>query len=324
MATSRISPDADAVVSEIEIAAPVERVFEALIDPRQVMLWWTSEACGIEGFAMERRVGGRWLYDSKEGTVNVNGVTKFHCEGEVLEYDPPRRLAYTWIANWHEDKALRTVVRWELSQAGGRTRVKVTHSGLAKEQVARRDYSGGWPDVIDQLRKFVENESGEAQTAGTAGTASTASDADTIVSEIHIAAPAARVFQALVEPAQLVQWWGQKGLYQCTKFQNELRAGGKWKSEGVGPDGNRFEASGEYVEIDPPRLLVYTWVASWTGEFRTSVRWELEPTKEGTLVRIRHSGFAAHPELPQGYKGWPRMLGWLQALLERGETVNDR
>ena len=144
------------------------------------------------------------------------------------------------------------------------------------------------------------------------------------MSEIHIAAPAAQVFQALVEPSQLVQWWGQKGLYQCTKFQNELRAGGEWKSEGVGPDGNRFEASGEYVEIDPPRLLVYTWVASWTGEFRTSVRWELEPAKEGTLVRIRHSGFAAHPQLAQGYKGWPRMLGRLQALLERGETVNDR
>jgi len=317
MATSRISPDADAVMSEIEVAAPPERVFEALIDGKQVMQWWTSEQCAIEGFEMERRVGGRWRYDSKEGTINVNGVTKFHCEGEVLEYDPPRQLAYTWIANWHEDKKLRTLVRWELTPVAGGTRVKVTHSGLAKEQVARLDYGKGWGGLVDQLRRFVER-------GGAAAGAKGVSDADAIESEIHIAAPAERVFQALVDPVQVVQWWGQKGVYQCTKYESELRTGGKWKSEGVGPDGNRFEASGEYVEIDRPGLLEYTWMASWTGDFKTSVRWELKPTKEGTLVRIRHRGFAARPQVAQGYKGWPRMLGWLQALLERGETAADR
>ena len=317
MATSRISPDPGAVVSEIEIAAPPERVFEALIDRKQVMQWWTSEECGIEGFEMERTVGGRWRYDSKEGTINVNGVTKFHCEGEVLEYDPPRQLAYTWITNWHQDKALATVVRWELTKVAGGTRVKVTHSGLAKEQVARRDYSKGWGGLVDQLRRFVERSS-------VAGGARSAADVHAIESEIHIAAPAERVFQALVDPAKLMQWWGQKGVYQCTSYENELRTGGKWKSVGVGPDGNRFEASGEYVEIDRPQSLEYTWMASWTGDFKTSVRWELKPTKEGTLVRIRQSGFAARPEVAQGYRGWPRMLGWLQALLERGETVADR
>jgi len=65
-------------------------------------------------------------------------------------------------------------------------------------------------------------------------------------------------------------------------------------------------------------------VASWTGDVKTIVRWELEAAKQGTLVRIRHSGLAAHPNVAQSYKGWPRMLGWLQALLERRETADDR
>jgi hypothetical protein len=43
-----------------------------------------------------------------------------------------------------------------------------------------------------------------------------------------------------------------------------------------------------------------------------------------SLVPIRQSGFAARREVAQGYKGWPRALGWLQALLERGETAPDR
>jgi uncharacterized protein YndB with AHSA1/START domain len=156
MATATTTADQDAVVSEIHIAAPPDRVFQALIDPKQVMRWWTSEQCEIESFSMEPKRGGRWTYDTKQSTLKVNGVTKFHSDGEVLEYDPPRRLAYTWIANWHQDKSRRTVVRWELTPKSGGTQVKVTHSGLANLPIARKDYSGGWPGVVAQLKKFVE------------------------------------------------------------------------------------------------------------------------------------------------------------------------
>ena len=78
------------------------------------------------------------------------------------------------------------------------------------------------------------------------------------------------------------------------------------------------------MEIDSPRLLVYSWVASWTGAVKTTVRWELEPTNDGTLVRLRHSGLAAHPEIAQSYRGWPMMFEWLQAFIEKGETVEMR
>ena len=147
---------------------------------------------------------------------------------------------------------------------------------------------------------------------------------DAIVSEIQIAAPPERVFQALVDPAQVVKWWGQEGIYRCKQFEAELRVGGKWRNAGIGPNGSNFEVHGEILELDRPRVLAYSWVSSWTGDAETVVRWELEPRDNGTLVRVRHSGFAARPELAQNYRGWPRMLGWLQALLDRGETVDDR
>jgi uncharacterized protein YndB with AHSA1/START domain len=149
-------------------------------------------------------------------------------------------------------------------------------------------------------------------------------DADAIVSEVYIAAQPDRVFQALVDPKQVVKWWGQGGVYRCTEFDADVRTGGKWHTGGVGPDGGRFEVTGEFLEVDPPRLLSYTWIASWTGDVKTTVQWELAPTNQGTLVRIRHSGLAAHPEVAQSYRGWPRMLGWLQTFLETGETVDSR
>ena len=147
---------------------------------------------------------------------------------------------------------------------------------------------------------------------------------DEIVSEIRIAAPLERVYQALIDPSQVVQWWGQPGIYRCTRFESDPRAGGKWRSVGIDGNGLQFEVLGEYLEVDPPRLLSSTWRATWTGDVETKIRWELERAESGTLVRIRHSGFAAHPELSQAYRGWPRMLTWLQALLEKGETVEQR
>jgi uncharacterized protein YndB with AHSA1/START domain len=156
MAKAINPPDRDAVISEIEIAAPPDRIFQALVDSKQVLQWWTGEDCEIEAFSLEPRKGGRWTYDTKPTKLNINGVSKFHCDGEVLEYDPPRVLSYTWIANWHDRPTQRTMVRWELAASKGGTLVRVTHSGLAELPVARKDYSGGWPGVLQDLKKFVE------------------------------------------------------------------------------------------------------------------------------------------------------------------------
>jgi uncharacterized protein YndB with AHSA1/START domain len=156
MPTTSVTSDQDAIVSEVQIAAPPQRVFQALTDPHELMRWWNSDACQTEFFEMDARRGGQWRFGTKQSALKVNGVSQFFCQGEVLEFDPPRLLAYTWIANWHDDKSRRTIVRWELTPTEGGTRVKVTHSGLAQEAGARKDYSGGWPGVVESLKQFVE------------------------------------------------------------------------------------------------------------------------------------------------------------------------
>lgn len=156
MATTSITPDQDAVISEIQIAAPPERIFQALTDGSQLARWFTNEECPAKYWSMDARLGGRYSYATEPGTVVVNGVSQFECSGEITEFEPPRLLAYTWIANWHDDKTRRTVVRWELTPKSGGTQVKVTHSGLAQEAVSRKDYAGGWVGVMESLKKFAE------------------------------------------------------------------------------------------------------------------------------------------------------------------------
>jgi uncharacterized protein YndB with AHSA1/START domain len=163
-------------------------------------------------------------------------------------------------------------------------------------------------------------------------------DQNTVVGEIFIAAPPARVFEALTDPSQMPRWWGQEGLYRITEWKADLRVGGKWASVGVGADGTSFRVDGEYLEVDPPRLLVHTWVASYAGPLKTIVRWELEPQSvnnlyptgparagTGTLVRVRQEGFAGNPVAAASHtEGWKLVLGWLLGYLEKGETADTR
>jgi hypothetical protein len=49
-----------------------------------------------------------------------------------------------------------STARWELSAIKTGTRVKVTHSDLADQPVARKDTTGGWPGLLELLRKYCE------------------------------------------------------------------------------------------------------------------------------------------------------------------------
>ncbi len=157
MPTTSITPNQDVIITQIEIAAPPQRVFQALTDAGQLKRWFTDPACPVKLWEMDARLGGRYRYATEKGTIVVNNVSEFECHGEILEYDPPRVLAYTWIANWHDDVKRSTVVRWELTPKAGGTLVKVTHSGLTHLPIARKDYTGGWPGVVEMLKKFVED-----------------------------------------------------------------------------------------------------------------------------------------------------------------------
>ena len=148
---------------------------------------------------------------------------------------------------------------------------------------------------------------------------------DVVRTEIQIAAPPAHVFQAITDPRQMLQWWGQKGMYRVTKFDADLRVGGQWMSSGPSADGESFQVGGEYLEVDPPRTLVYTWKASWTGDLTTTVRWELKPLDGGTLVKIEHSGFAGNADAANTHgQGWQHVLSWIQAFVEKGATIDSR
>jgi uncharacterized protein YndB with AHSA1/START domain len=139
---------------------------------------------------------------------------------------------------------------------------------------------------------------------------------DTIVTEITIKAPAERIFEALTDPQQRLRWWGAEGQYQGTHMESDLRPGGNWLTRGIGRGGKAFNVGGEYRAIERPRLLVFTWLPDWDANALESlVRFDLQEQDGVTTVRLTHSGLTSESARAH-HKGWPQVLGWLQAYIE--------
>lgn len=149
---------------------------------------------------------------------------------------------------------------------------------------------------------------------------------------VEIAATPEEVFEALTDPAQLEQWWGTAESYHTSGWQLEPSAGGEWSVRTTAPDGSEASVHGEYRVVDPPRVLEFTWAASWDDFVETTVRFDLVPAVvrgvSGTRVTVTHSGFAAMDIRARAAASfsaaesfaldWPRLLAsFALALRER-------
>jgi uncharacterized protein YndB with AHSA1/START domain len=83
-------------------------------------------------------------------------------------------------------------------------------------------------------------------------------------------------------------------------------------------------ASGENLEVDPPRRLVQSFRALWSEDVEregtSRVTWEIEPVGDSCRLAVTHDqlGEDANSEL---YGGWPMILSGLKTLLETGELL---
>ena len=74
----------------------------------------------------------------------------------------------------------------------------------------------------------------------------------------RIAASPERLFAAWTTPSQLLSWWGPKGV-RCTHADLDLVVGSRYRLRNELPDGGVTVIVGEFLVIEPPTRLVYTW-----------------------------------------------------------------
>jgi len=124
-----------------------------------------------------------------------------------------------------------------------------------------------------------------------------------------------RVFRALTTEEQ-AEWWGHEGTYRTRDYTIDLRPGGKWGCKATAPDGTEMSVGGEYITVDPPRVIEYTWVPSWDNFAESRVRIEIAPLGAGSRLSILHTGFEGREPMTKSHaEGWTQVFGWLAEYL---------
>ncbi len=141
----------------------------------------------------------------------------------------------------------------------------------------------------------------------------------TLEREISIAASPETIWAFLVEPEKMRRWMG-------TGATLDLRPGGAYRIDVI----PGHVASGEYVEVDPPRRLVYTW--GWepgdegpnpVPPGSSTVELELVPDGVQTIVRVLHRDLPSQESVESHGQGWDHYYGRLAAAATGADPGAD-
>jgi uncharacterized protein YndB with AHSA1/START domain len=134
-----------------------------------------------------------------------------------------------------------------------------------------------------------------------AANAKSSADREIVITRLVDSSPA-RVFDAWIDPEQVVQWWGPRG-FTTTTHNMEVKPGGVWRFVMHGPDGRDYQNKITYLEVVRPERLVYR---HGGGE-------DLEPVSFQTTVTF----------VPQGKKTLITMRAVFPTAAERDRVVKE-
>ena len=144
--TERQTVDSFEIAKEVEISAPIDVAFEAVLD----QLGAESEMPGGKPFPMKLELwpGGRWYRDLGENAGHLWGHVQVIKPPALIEICGP--LMMSLPAMNHLQYRLK-------SEAGGITRLQFLHRGVGLVQPEFRDgLHGGWEYWIERIRELAE------------------------------------------------------------------------------------------------------------------------------------------------------------------------
>jgi uncharacterized protein YndB with AHSA1/START domain len=122
------------------------------------------------------------------------------------------------------------------------------------------------------------------------------------------------VFDAWTDPKSLALWMAP-GSVSRSIVESDPRVGGRFRIVMKGPDCEN-EHTGEYLVLDRPRALVFTWISRATRGKSTTVSVGIRRLGPGqTEVTLLHEGLPDEQATSQHGSGWGHILDKLGAAL---------
>lgn len=141
-----------AIRKSVTVAVPIETAFRVFTE--DVGSWWPLATKSVgqeesETLVFEPRTGGRVYERVRSGQE--------HEWGEILAWEPPHRLVFTWHPGRGGETGQEVEVRF--ADSGEGTRVDLEHRGWER-LVATADeipdhYESGWDEVLSRYAEAV-------------------------------------------------------------------------------------------------------------------------------------------------------------------------
>jgi uncharacterized protein YndB with AHSA1/START domain len=144
----------DRIEKEVEIKAPVSRVWRALTDYREFGEWFRVK---LDGPFVPGQVS--------RGHITYPGYEHVRWEAVVQAIEPERLFSFTWHPyavdpNTDYSKEAPTLVEFRLEETASGTLLRVTESGFDKIPSHRRAEAlrmneGGWTEQMQNVDRYV-------------------------------------------------------------------------------------------------------------------------------------------------------------------------
>jgi uncharacterized protein YndB with AHSA1/START domain len=284
--------DPDRLERSIELCAPRARVWKAISNPSEFAAWF-----GLgEPFELVGRFEPGAAIASKERTDGGDRIEHF-CTIEAVE--PERRLSFLWPLDSVPEGAdparqPRTRVEFRLEEIAGGTRLTLIESGFAALPAAlrgkRAQNDEGWALQLEGISQHIL---GRVE----------------VKVEYGIASSRAEVFDAVVDPARMSQYFISRGSARMTEGAHV-----DWEWDDVDA-----KLRIHVVHVVPNEKIVFLWSATGTP---TKVALALSADGDKTKITAREAPFALTQEgvaraLNQN-QGWTDFCLCLKAYLQHG------
>jgi uncharacterized protein YndB with AHSA1/START domain len=141
---------------------------------------------------------------------------------------------------------------------------------------------------------------------------------DSVRLERTIAAQRETVFDAWLTADVLKRWWPAGSDWETPIAQVDARVGGKLQLVMRSPDGEEFGGTGEFIEIERPERLVYSWTWDGHGAHQGTNLVEVEFRGAGdgtTLVVLTNRGLHDEEAKRAHREGWQASLDNLERVV---------
>jgi uncharacterized protein YndB with AHSA1/START domain len=130
-----------------------------------------------------------------------------------------------------------------------------------------------------------------------------------------VAATPERLFDAWTRAEEVRQWWGPENV-KCVAAEVDLRVGGAYRIANELPDGAVLWISGEFLCIERPHRLEYTWRVGPADGPVERVSVQFVPSGARTEVIVTHARIADERTRKRHEQGWEGCLAGLEDYLQ--------